>query len=209
MTGAGVEVAGVGHPPPRFPPFPKTRERMRCPQWGEAKKEQIPRLRLVMTNRRRDDKQRKRDGDGREAKKEQIPHFVRDDKRKRRADPPRLRSGAAGVTNLMSGADARGDKRGKGTRDCSAKRKPITRLRLVMTTTQTKDLVRHECTVVIPISTCPSRSAGRDDKQCRGGHAGSGRDDCATGGYVDPEPVVGRRSALLKLTHHRFVLPTC
>ena len=162
-----------------------------------------------MTNRRRDDKQRKRDGDGREAKKEQIPHFVRDDKRKRRADPPRLRSGAAGVTNLMSGADARGDKRGKGTRDCSAKRKPITRLRLVMTTTQTKDLVRHECTVVIPVSTCPSRSAGRDDKQCRGGHAGSGRDDCATGGYVGPEPVIGRRSALLKLTHHRFVLPTC
>src|ERR1022692_5209091 len=75
--------AGVGHAPHRFPPFRKTGERMGHPQWGEAKKDQIPRLRLVMTNRRRDDKQRKRDGDGREAKKEQIPHFVRDDKRKR------------------------------------------------------------------------------------------------------------------------------
>src|ERR1022692_3773364 len=124
--------AGVGHAPHRFPPFRKTGERMGHPQWGEAKKDQIPRLRLVMTNGRRDDKQRKRDGDGREAKKEQIPHFVRDDKRKRRADPPRLRSGAAGVTNLMSGADARDDKRGKGTRDCSAKRKQIPRLRLVI-----------------------------------------------------------------------------
>src|SRR5271166_1055037 len=37
-----------------------------------------------------------------------------------------------------------------------------------MTTTQTKDLAERYCRVVIPVSTCPSRSVARDDKQRRG-----------------------------------------
>src|ERR1017187_1440945 len=54
MMRVGMEVAGVGHAPHRFPPFP--RERMGHPHFRAAEEKQIPRLRLVMTNRKRDDK---------------------------------------------------------------------------------------------------------------------------------------------------------
>src|ERR1039457_7334581 len=38
------------------------------------------------------------------------------------------------------------------------------KLALPMTTTQTNDLAGRSCRVVIPVSTCPSRSVARDDK---------------------------------------------
>src|SRR5271165_2207069 len=40
---------------------------------------------------------------------------------------------------------------------------------LVMTTTQTKDLAERYCKVVIPVSTCPSRSVARNDNSEGGG----------------------------------------